>query len=157
MKRYLAWAAVAAFFIACGVNTAEAKNGKTCRTITGIFGQYMMPTIQKGLAQKCTKFITEPWFAVSPSKVDIDVGHSAGAYGVMTSSAKRKITIDPPIGVQPCPSGAKCTNYHNPWDAFPLIFCCGGYPVSGAENIRAPYGHVQMPENVAKDVLNSIN
>jgi hypothetical protein len=151
----LIWAACAAFFIALFPSTSHAK---TAVVVRGIFGAQIAPmtSIIKGLEKRGYKVeVREWWQGVPTGSYDVAVGHSAGDNPVLRSKSKKKRTIDPTFINVGCQSG-ECRNWHNPWDAFPFILCCGGYPVRNAKNIRAPIGHVRMPEVVAQDVLNTL-
>lgn len=133
-----------------GVTSVNAK--PVCRSVTGIFGEVVSPltSIRKELRKRCRKVYEEKWWAVSNAKVDIDYGHSAGADAILRTKSKRKVTLDPTIANQGCPKGARCTNFHNPMNAFPMVVCCGGYAVRGANNIVAAYPHTIMPEKIAR-------
>ncbi len=134
---------------------AFAAAKPVCRSVTGIFGEVVSPlvTIRKELRKRCRKVYEEKWWALSAAKADIDIGHSAGADAILRTATKRKVSIDPTIANQGCPKGARCINFHNPMNAFPLVVCCGGYPVRGAKNIVAAYPHTAMPERIARRVI----
>lgn len=138
-----------------GALPAHAAPKPVCRSVTGIFGEVVSPlaTIRKELKKRCRKVYEERWWSLSNAKVDIDIGHSKGADAILRTGSKRKVTLDPTFLNAGCPKGARCTNFHNPMNAFPLVVCCGGYPVRGANNIVAPYPHTAMPERIAKRAI----
>lgn len=141
-----------AFLLALCFAGASPAEAKTCRTVSGLFASLFAPmqVLKAEVSKRCAKTLHEPWWAVSNAKVDIDFGHSMGADAILRTSSKRKISIDPTLGNTGCPKWARCTNFHNPMNAFPMVVCCGGYAVRGAKNIVAPYPHVSMPDRIAK-------
>jgi|GEM_PF-6828887 len=149
MKRTLL---AAALTLALSANAATAK---TYLVIVGIGGRAVAPMteIVQGLQKKGHKVIYADWFAVPDVKVDVAIGHSAGADAALKTGAKKILTLDPTFVNTGCPARTKCINWHNPFDAFPFVVCCGGYPVRGATNIIAPAGHTQMPARMARAVV----
>lgn len=151
MKRTLSAALLCVALSACAV---EAK---TALVVTGILGEFLMEDIKAALRKSGYKLIVAPWYFVPNVKVDVAIGHSAGADAVLRTSARRIETIDPTFVNQGCPTRAKCVNRYAPLDAFPLIICCGGYQVRGARNIQVAPNHLTMPARVAKAIVAEVN
>lgn len=142
---------------------ATPASAKTVLVVRGIFGNIVAPMTEIINAEQAAgnKVIVAEWYAVPNVKADIAIGHSAGADAVLRSGAKDIRTIDPTFLNGGCPQGATCKNWYAPIDAFPFLFCCGGYPVNGAQNIVVPGtpsfivfapGHVSMPSRVVSQV-----
>jgi hypothetical protein len=143
-------------------------SAKTIVILRGIAGEMVAPMLdyQADLTKKGHKVIMGSYIAPPQVKADYVIGHSRGADLAYSYPKAKIISIDPTFINPGCSQGkANCTNYHAPIDAFPFIFCCGGYSVRGANNIQvsgtpsfliwAP-GHVSMPTRVKPQVLKLI-
>lgn len=156
MKRKLRAALVAvfiAFIPAFAITAAAPVAAEDAVAITGILGPQLgadLGRVKTQLRAKGYRVTGYQWFAVGaiPKGARV-IGHSAGADAALRTGAKRIVTYDPTFLNPGCPSKSKCVNFYSPLDAFPLIICCGGYPVRGAQNIIVKPPHLTMPNTYA--------
>lgn len=142
--------ALAGVCVLCIGSAAEAKNVLLLR---GMFGEMVAPMTDVGAALQAKGHkVTYGSHRAPPSgKFDMVVTHSAADQHVNKYGQKTVVVSLDPTFLNPGCNG--CTNYYNPMNRFPLIFCCGGYPMRGANNIVVRASHVTVPSATIPQIV----
>jgi hypothetical protein len=120
---------------------AEAKNVLILR---GMFGEVVAPMtdIAASLQKKGHKVTLGSWRAPPTGVYDVVITHSAADRWVNSYGRAKVISLDPTFLNPGCKG---CVNYYNPMNKIPFILCCGGYRMTGANNVVVPAPHVAVP------------